>query len=217
MKEKQQLKSTKADGKPAGKYVAKNKPSAKKPLIQVQRITFAMPAIRFPNRNPETTVEPEKPARQEPCPADLPFAVEPPAVTGEKLPWRQYLLQRIQKGWPFFILNLVGIVSAVIVGQIAMNRLFFLKTSKFPIIHFETLVNELAPKVWFVLNIPFVAWLTIFTATIACLISSIILMVVFWLPKEPEDTVRIQRNWQIYSLFIQIFAFIFLIIDYFTS
>jgi hypothetical protein len=217
MKEKQQAKSTKVGGKPAGKFAAKNKPAAKKPFIQVQRITSAMPAIRFPSRQPETTFEPVKPARQEPCPNDLPFAVEPPEITSEKLPWRQYLMRRIQKGWPFFILNLVGIVSGIIVGQIAMDRLFFLETEKFPIIHFETMVNELAPKIWFILNIPFLAWLTIFVASIASLVSSIILMVIFWLPKEPEDTVKIQRNWQIYSLFIQIFAFIFLIINYFTS
>jgi hypothetical protein len=217
MKEKQQVKSTKPGGKPSSKFAAKNKPAAKKPFIQVQRITSAMPAIRFPSRQSETTVEPAKPARQEPCPDDLPFAVEPPTTAGEKLPWRQYLLQRIQKGWPFFILNLVGIVSALIVGRMSMNRLFFLETEKFPIIHFETLVNESAPKIWFILNIPFLAWLTIFVASIASLVSSIILMVIFWLPKEPEDTVKIQRNWQIYSLFIQIFAFIFLIIDYFTS
>jgi Na+/melibiose symporter-like transporter len=63
----------------------------------------------------------------------------------------------------------------------------------------------------------FRSWLTIFVASIASLISSIILMVIFWLPKEPENTTRAQRNWQMYSLFIQIFAFIFLIIDYFTS
>ncbi len=217
MKEKQQVKPIKPGGKPAGKYAPKNKPAAKKPFIGVQRITSAMPAILFPNRNSETTLQTEKPARQEPCPVDLPFAVEPTVVAAEKLPWNQYLLKHIQKGWPFFILNLVGIASAVIFGRVATDRLFFLQTGKFPIIHFETLTGELAPKVWFILNIQFIAWLTIFVASIASLVSSIILMVVFWLPKEPEDTVRVQRNWQIYSLFIQIFALIFLIIDYFTS
>lgn len=215
MKEQQQGKRPPKQGKPAGKFNA-NKPAIKKPFIEVGKITSAMPKVHFPTRHVETP-ETEKPAEQETSAAELPFAVEPPVSIHKKLPWRQYLLQRIQKSWLFFILNLVGIIGSLIVGQNAMNRLFFLQTGRYPFIHFEMKAGELAPKIWFFFNIPTTAWFAIWVATITCLISSIILMIMFWLPNEPEDAVKRQRNWQIYSMFIQIFAFIFLIIDLFTS
>lgn len=217
MKEQPQGKrNPKQGGKPAGKFNAGSKPAAKKPLIQIGRITSAMPTVHFPSRHAEAT-DPEKKVLEESCPAELPFTVEPETSTSVKLPWRQYLSHRIKKNWHFFILNLIGIISSIIIGRLAFDRLFFLSSGQYPLIHFETSIGELSPKIWFILNIPTTAWFAISVASITSLVSSVVLMVMFWLPNEPEEAVKRQRNWQIYSMFIQIFAIIFLVINLFTS